>query len=161
MQKYIDIDNAGKVEQLFDEGERFRKSQCYDEEMRIYTKVIEIEPTHAMAYLARCVTYNHIGNYQQATIECNKAIEMNPSNARAYQFRGVYYRDLDNIKYALKDFDTAIELDPCDALSYVFRVVTYAVNLDDRKRANDDFKRAVQCGDAGIRKLLQRSVLPE
>lgn len=81
MQHYVDIDSARKVEQLFKEKERCRKSRCYDEAMQIYAKVIEIEPTYAMAYLARGVTYGHVGNYQQAIIECNEAMEMDRFDA--------------------------------------------------------------------------------
>ena len=86
---------------------------------------------------------------------------MDRFNARAYQFHGVYYREFNNIQYVMRDFDSAIELDPFNPLSYIFRGVTYAVNLDDRERARNDFKSAVQRGDAGIRKLLQRWILPD
>lgn len=151
------MDNSIKADNLYKEGEEYRKSGNYKEAMEAYGRAIENNPAFAKAYLARGVVFGCCANYRQAIIDCNKSIELDPSNARAYLFRGTYYRDLRDPRQAIKNFSKAIDLDPDDASGYIFRGVTYANDLEDHfQKAIDDYKSAARLGDTGVQKMLQK-----
>jgi tetratricopeptide (TPR) repeat protein len=153
----LHMDDSSKADDLYGEGEKYRKAGNYEEAMQAYSRAIEINPTFAKAYLARGVVFGHCANYRQAIIDCNKSIELDPRYARAYLFRGAYFRDLRESRQAIKDFDKAIELDPYDAAGYIFRGVTYANDLEDHfQMAIDDYKSAARLGETGAQKMLQK-----
>jgi tetratricopeptide (TPR) repeat protein len=152
----LPMDNSSKADDMYREGEKYRKSGNYEEAMQAFSRAIEIDPTFAKAYLARGVVFGHCANYRQAIIDCNKSIELDPCNARAYLFRGAYYRDLRDPKQAIRDFEKAIELDPDDASGYIFRGVTYAYDLEDHQKAIDDYKSAARLGNEGVQNILRQ-----
>jgi|WetSurMetagenome_2_1015567.scaffolds.fasta_scaffold25630_5 tetratricopeptide (TPR) repeat protein len=156
-QSAFNMDDSSKADDMYEEGEKHRKSGKFEEAMQAYSRAIGINPKFAKAYLARGVVFGKCANYRQAIIDCNKSIELDPSNARAYLFRGAHYRDLRDPRQAIRDFDKAIELAPYDASGYIFRAVTYANDLEDHfQRAIDDYKSAARLGDAGAQNILQK-----
>jgi len=84
----------------------------HDKAIVAFTKAIELDPNHALAYSNRGWAYIQLGQYEQALADCTKAIELNPNLALAYNNRAWAYMELGQYEQALADYTKAVELDP-------------------------------------------------
>jgi tetratricopeptide (TPR) repeat protein len=89
-----------------------------------YTQAIELNPDYAIAYNNRGITYDDLGQYEQAIADYTQAIELNPDDATAYNNRGITYNNMGQYEQAIADYTQAMELNPDDATAVYTRGIT-------------------------------------
>ncbi len=110
-----DLDSIVKVHTL--------KANClsfcekYDEAIKEFEKVIELESNHKAAYGRMGEIFKNQGKLSQAMEMFNKQIEIYP-DLMAYINRGTLNRFFQKYKSALEDFQKALELDPENSFCY-------------------------------------------
>ncbi len=110
-----DLDSIVKVHTL--------KANClsfcekYDEALKEFEKVLELEPKHKAAYGRMGEILKNQGKLAQAMEMFNKQIEIYP-DLMAYINRGTLNRFFQKYKSALEDFEEALKLDPENSFCY-------------------------------------------
>ena len=108
-----------------------------------YSKAIEINPKHAVAYNNRGAAFNTLGEYQKAIDDYNKAIEINPKHAVAYNNRGAVFKNLGEYQKAIDDYTKSIELNPKLAATYNNRGHAYAVQKASTAACGDFYQAGI------------------
>jgi hypothetical protein len=129
----------------YNRGTALAKRGDYEQAIRDYDMVIEINPAYKEAYNNRGNAYAAIGSYRQAIQNYDKAIEINPNNTAAYNNRGNAFLLLGDNNQAIQNYDKAIEIDPNYAEAYNNRAHAYS-NLGNNDRAIEDFKTSARLG---------------
>ncbi|MBE5954325.1 MAG: tetratricopeptide repeat protein [Lachnospiraceae bacterium] len=110
-----DLDNIVKVHTL--------KANClsfcekYDEAIKEFEKVLELEPNHKAAYGRMGEILKNQGKLAQAMEMFNRQIEIYP-DLMAYINRGTLNRFFQKYKSAMEDFQQALKLDPENSFCY-------------------------------------------
>lgn len=123
--------------------ERAYKAEEPEEQIRLYTKAIELDSDFAFAYNNRGNSYANLKQYKRAIEDYDQAIKLNPELAGALNNRGASYDKLKQYERAIEDHDQAIKLKPEDAVIYINRGVSYA-NLKQYERAIEDYDQAIE-----------------
>lgn len=98
----------------------------YNEAIKDYNKVIELNPLYADVYHARGNIYFKLGNYQQAVGDYTFAIQLKTKYYKeAYSNRGIANYSIGDYQQAINDFNNAIMLDPQDKTAYDNREIVY------------------------------------
>jgi len=126
--------------------EQGSKHASLDEVIRLYSRVIEMDPRCAEAYVNRGVAYRWTGQLELAIKDYNEAIALNPNYALAFFNRGNLYGLKLDTAQAIQDYSKAIELDPSFAAAYHVRAIAYGLK-GDYQRAAKDYQRACELGD--------------
>ncbi|WIH87267.1 tetratricopeptide repeat protein [Brachyspira pilosicoli] len=84
----------------------------YEEAIKDFNKVIELNDSYSEAYNNRGVSKSNLGYNEEAIKDYDKAIELNSNNSEAYNNRGVSKSNLGYNEEAIKDYNKAIELNP-------------------------------------------------
>ncbi|MDE0684837.1 MAG: tetratricopeptide repeat protein [Candidatus Poribacteria bacterium] len=125
-----------------------------------FTRFIESEPKHALAYNARGWTKYLLGQivtgaehsgdaewyYQSAVVDSDVAIELaaaDEDSSAAYHTRGAAKAALGDHDNAMADFDAAIRLNPETAINYLDRGLAKEA-LGEKDAAKADFEKATQ-----------------
>lgn len=87
-------------DESFDRGVDYLSANKFDEAIKEFNRVIEIDPGSGIAYSYRGFLYAKEGELVKAVFDYNKAIEINPNSAKAYGNRAVIY-------YDMKEYDKA------------------------------------------------------
>jgi tetratricopeptide (TPR) repeat protein len=93
-------------------------SEDLDEQIRLYTLAIEIDPNFSFAYYNRGSVYNNMGKYNLAIKDLDKAIEINPNYAVGYLGRGITNNNLGEYDLAINDCNKSVQLDPNSVEAY-------------------------------------------
>ena len=88
------------------------KAREYQDAIRHYNKVIELNPGYVEAYYNRGEVHLNIKNFPAAIQDFNKSITLDPGNAEVYYSRGRAYLNIEEYSAAIQDFDKSITLDP-------------------------------------------------
>ncbi len=96
----------------FEQGTRQYDNQDYEQAIASYTRVIELRPDFADAYLNRGVIYSLSGRHEQAIADANKAVALAPQSAPSYGVRGSIYEAAGRYNLAFADYNTALGLEP-------------------------------------------------
>lgn len=115
----------------------------FQELLAEYSRDIERDPQHALAYFMRGNTYHEMQDYAATIADLTRAIELDPQFAEAYYNRGNAYYDMQDYAAALADYDRAIELNPQDAAVYTNRGSTYH-KTQQYEAALADYGRAIE-----------------
>lgn len=95
------------------------KSHDYKEAIRDYTKVLEINPQHAKAYMDRGYCKSQLGKDKSALIDLNKAILLSPEEATAFYYRGLVHIKLGQKTNGCLDLNRAKKLGLSEAQSSI------------------------------------------
>lgn len=93
----------------------------YDQILRDYQKVIELNPRFVFALFNRANIYCKIAEYDKAEADYNRVIELNPDFAEAYFNRGLICIYKDEIEKAALNLSKAGELGIPDAYNVIKR----------------------------------------
>ena len=135
--------NEDKIRQLAIEADRYLEEQNYEEAIKCYTKIIEIDPNHKYAHNDRGVYYYRLDRYKEAINNYNKVIELDPIDPYVYYNRGLSYYKLEKYDEAIIDYNKAIALDPTAPCNYGDRGLSYH-NLGRYDEAISDFNKAIE-----------------
>jgi len=106
------------VEDWFDQGLYFLKSQRYDDAIKAFSLSIQIIPNDPEAYNHRGTAWFYKGDYDRAIADCTKALELNPRYTEAYSNRGTAWFYKGDYDRAIADCTKALELNPRYADAY-------------------------------------------
>ncbi len=95
------------------------------------------------AYIQRGITYNIMGNADQAIVDFNFALNYDPNSAEAYNARGVAWSQKGQFTQAILDFNKALELKPDYLGAFTNRGISL-INQQQTDEALADFNRAVE-----------------
>ena len=85
-------------------------AQQFGKAARAFAQCIRSDPRHTKAYLQRGMSYERLGNFQQAIEDYGRAIELSPGDAVNYYIRGFAYLRSGMAQEAKKDIRTAAEM---------------------------------------------------
>ena len=146
-----------KADSYFNRALTYGKKGQYDQAIADYTKAIEINPGHAMAYYNRGRAYAiGKGQYDQAIADYNKAIEINPGYAMAYYNRALTYSKKGQYDQAIADYNKAIKINPRFILAYKNRGIVM-MKLGNTKMACSDWKQTCELGDCHAYETAKRN----
>lgn len=111
--------------------------------LECFSKLIELDPDHADAYIYRGNTMLKLERHDEALADFTKAIEIKPVEAVAYYNRGITLGKLERNDEALADFTKATELKPDEADAYINRGITLG-KLDRHDEALADYTKAIE-----------------
>jgi tetratricopeptide (TPR) repeat protein len=86
-----------------------------------FTRVIDQDPRHRLAYSSRGVAYLRMERVRDALKDFDQAVALSPGHAKSYHLRGLAHEKLGEIDQAVRDFDEAIRLDPAYGAAYYSR----------------------------------------
>lgn len=108
-----------------------------------YTKVIESNPTDAIAYLNRGIAYYVEKKFDDSLSDFTKVIKLDSKSASAYGWRGSAYSRKKEYELAIADYDKAIELEPQNANYYNNRGAAYS-GKGYYDKAVADYNKAIE-----------------
>lgn len=112
MENFNNLDSLQQhVRHKFEQARLLDINQDYEKSIDLYTSVLEIEPTFALAFNNRGSVYRKTKNYDKAIQDLSLAIKYNPELSDAYNNRAVTYREMGEYERALKDIEQTIILD--------------------------------------------------
>ncbi|KAK1883693.1 Small glutamine-rich tetratricopeptide repeat-containing protein beta [Dissostichus eleginoides] len=78
-----------RAEQLKNEGNNHMKEENYRCAVECYTKAIDLDLRNAVYYCNRAAAHSKLGNYTEATGDCERAIGIDPTYSKAYGRMGL------------------------------------------------------------------------
>ena len=86
--------------------------------LRAFAKSIHLDPAYQRAYLNRGITYDRVGNLQQAIDDYSKAIELAPGDAKVYYVRGLARKRLGMGDESMEDLKKAARMGYRQAIDF-------------------------------------------
>ena len=99
-----------RVAALMEEGGRLARNQDHAAAIAEYTRVLELDPNHALAHTQRGDVHYRQKAYDDALADYDAAIALEPANATFYYDRAFAYGQSGNYPAAIEDFSQAIAL---------------------------------------------------
>uniref|UniRef100_A0A8C2ZNH5 Small glutamine-rich tetratricopeptide repeat-containing protein beta n=1 Tax=Cyclopterus lumpus TaxID=8103 RepID=A0A8C2ZNH5_CYCLU len=106
------LEDVERAEQLKNEGNNHMKEENYRCAVECYTKAIELDLRNAVYYCNRAAAHSKLGNYTEATGDCDRAIGIDPSYSKAYGRLGLALTATNKYPEAITYFKKALVLDP-------------------------------------------------
>lgn len=88
--------------------------QMYDKAIEFYSKAIELNPSAAVYYGNRSISYLKLECFGYALSDASKALELDKNYLKGYYRRATAYMSLGKFKQALKDYETVTKARPAD-----------------------------------------------
>jgi tetratricopeptide (TPR) repeat protein len=92
--------------------ERGFNSKDPDEQVRLFSQAIALNPTYINAFIARGMVYHKMSNLDAAMGDYDEAIRLRPDHAKVFNSRGTTRYATGDLHAALLDFEQAIRLKP-------------------------------------------------
>ena len=92
------------MKDLFRVGNKKYIKGDYKGAIKLFSKLIEVEPNNIYAYINLGIAKMDLGNYDIAIDYFTKAIDLDPENADAYKNRALAYYSIDKEEKALLDY---------------------------------------------------------
>ena len=106
---------------LFHRAIAKRRLSDYEGAIADYSRMIEMAPQHAKAYINRGRVKEQLGDHEDAIADYDRAIEINPQHMAAHLDRGRSKEKLGDYKGAIADYDRVIEFNPQHVSAYFGR----------------------------------------
>ena len=103
-------DNPNDLEALNLKALGYIKNRKYSLAVKVYTKMLEIDPEVSGIYVNRGYAYDAMKKYDEAISDYDKAIKINPNSVKAYSNRGVLYATTGRIRLGTSDLQTACNM---------------------------------------------------
>lgn len=123
--------------------ERSDKNECKGA-IEDFTRVIERDPDHDLAFFNRAIEKTHIKDHKGAIEDFTRSLEIKPTSS-AYYGRAKSRMVLKNYEEAIKDYTRAIELEPDDVSAYYDRGIVKMIT-GDKKGGREDMQKAREIG---------------
>lgn len=135
--------------QWLDEGDAHHDAGRYQEAIKAYYYVLQLDSQDAEAYFNRGNVYLDLKEYRRAITDYDRAIQIDPNYVKAYYNRGNTYFDLKEYQKAIANYDRATQLDPKDPTLYYNRGNAYS-DLKEYQKAIADYNRAIALDSAYV-----------
>jgi len=114
----------------------------YDESLKAYKKVLEIDPLDSLAWMSIGDIFQIKGKYDKAILAYNKAIKGNPNSASIWRKKGAALMIKGKLDNAIEAYNRSIEIDPSDAITWDNRgwALSYLGKYDE---AIQSFEKAI------------------
>ena len=99
------------IQTTADSGIRLYESGDYQEALKTFNNVIDMDPGYPLGYDMRGTIYVALNDYEHALNDYNKALELDPTFAQAFYNRGRVYSLLKKYDQALSDLQQSIKHD--------------------------------------------------
>ncbi len=123
--KYDSASNLLSASDWFQRGYNADGLGDFDEAIRCYRKVIELDPSYVAAYYNLGGDYYNKGDVDEAISLYEEFIKLYPSYSACYVNLGVCYRAKGNIEKAVSLFEKAISLDAKNSMAYNDMAIVY------------------------------------
>ncbi|MEO0457923.1 MAG: tetratricopeptide repeat protein [Cyanobacteria bacterium P01_A01_bin.114] len=90
----------------------------YQQAISAFSRAVEFNPSSAVAYSNRCLTYLQLGQPTAAVSDCTQGLRLNPDMAEPYLNRGLAYYRLGQYGDAIADYQRLIDRHPDDHRAY-------------------------------------------
>ena len=120
-----------------------------------FSKVIQLQPERAEAYVERAAARLDQEDYSGAAADCEEVLKRDPRIALAYSMRARSLVHAGSLDRALEDLNRAVELAP-DQSNYFQRAATYQA-LGQHKRALADLDEVIALRPDGSQAYFARS----
>ena len=130
----------------------------YLEAVPQFVRVLELDPTHALARETLIITYMRLEEYESAKDLLIDALRDNPQDDCAYTALAFHYAEVhSNFDMAKKLLARALELSPDNAQAHHNLVIAHCATgeISEAERALNVFTRMVDTADADSAELLK------
>ena len=129
--------------QLFMRGVCLITEGEYEEAVKQFDRVIDMEPVCSDAYAQRGYAKFHLDRYDESLEDLNRAIEISPQSVDAFAFRARTHWAIEDYRQAMEDITHAVELDPDN--EHALHVRAFAnMEMDHYIEAINDFDRILE-----------------
>lgn len=136
-------DLNSSAERLYQTGLAFVWGEKYEEALRYFEKVVEINPKYAEAYFQIGYCNGKIGRHQEAVKAYKQAISLYPYDENAYFNLGLSYRQIGNYQEEIEAYKKAIGINPNLGIAYYWLGNAYS-GLDRYREAIEAYKEALR-----------------
>ena len=98
--------------QMMSYGTVLMNNRNYEEANRIFTKIINADPTWAEGWNKRATVYYYQKKYKLSQLDINKVIELENRHFGALSGQGMVQIKLDNLEKALESYKKVLEIYP-------------------------------------------------
>jgi tetratricopeptide (TPR) repeat protein len=106
------MDAQSTLKVHYEKGRAWHGQGDCDKAIAEYTKVLEIDPTYALAYYHRGNAKYKKGEFSQAIADYTKALELRPQDATICFLRGTAWLKKGDFDQAVTDYTRALEMSP-------------------------------------------------
>jgi len=117
--------------------------QDFQEAIGDFTRAIELNPAHALAFMNRGAAKLKTGDSTGALGDMNESARLEPRYWAIYSNRAAVQAELGNMDEVIADCTRCLELNPRDVQSYALRGAAL-LKREDLAGARDDLSRAVE-----------------
>ena len=126
----------------FDKGNSLGQSGRFEEAVRYYDKVLEIDPQHDEAWYSKGTILSQLGRFDEAIRCYDRAIEIDPHNSEAWNNKGASLSQSGRFEEAVPCFDRAIEINPQNAGAWLNKAVAEE-KLGRRRDAASSYRQFI------------------
>ncbi len=123
-------------------GASYMRNMIWQNELSLWSDVVEKSPNKTRANLNLGLAYQNIGKFDKALDIYNRTIRLDPFYSFPYNNRGAIYYLLGDYKKALDDYSMFIMINPKSSEVYHNRGAIY-FNMLEYDRALEDFTKAI------------------
>ena len=98
--------------QMMSYGTVLMNNRNYEEANRIFTKIINADPTWAEGWNKRATVYYYQKKYEHSQADINKVIELEKRHFGALSGQGMVQIKMDNLEKALESYKKVLEIYP-------------------------------------------------
>lgn len=106
------MEKADEIEKYFSQALELEEQGKTEEAIKVYTRLIELEPEQYVNYYNRGVLYGYLHELDKAIADYDKALELNPNHTSARGNRSIAYSDKGELDKAIVDSEKCVEMDP-------------------------------------------------
>ena len=100
------------IEVLMQQGEIRMRSGKLDQAVKIYSRIIDIDPGFAEGWNRRATAYYMMGELQNSTADVVETLKLEPRHFGALSGQGMIYTQLRQVDLALEYYEKALEVNP-------------------------------------------------
>ena len=104
--------NSTFVSERILEGNLLINKSKYEEAIKLYDRVLKIDPGSVEALNGKGLAFNKLGRYEDAITWFDNALKIDPTSAQVLNNKGISLSNLDRFEEAITLFDKAIKIDP-------------------------------------------------
>jgi len=142
-----------------DEADRAMKLHDYQTGILLHERLLEKDPTNALALYHLGYAYGQIGDHRQEVFHYEKAIALGFSAGRIYFNLGMAYGELSEIEKAISAFKKSLEINPETSDSHFGLAMAYYEKGIADKWAEEEFLKTIDIDPIHIDARLYLSIL--